>query len=135
MKEQLLSTLETSQKYTIEAAKAMPGESYDFKPAGGGWNFLELMHHIAYGILWWNENYIKEKETPWEPPATKKNKKEVIDFLMDAYTSLRNTLEKQKLTDIAIKGFHATIDHTTHHRGQAVVYLRCHGITPPEYTY
>ena len=135
MKEQLLLTLETSQKYTIETAKAMPDESYQFKPVGGGWNFLELMHHIAYGILWWNENYINGKETPWEPPATKKNKKEVIDYLTEGYSSVRNTLERNKLTDAAVKGFHATIDHTTHHRGQAVVYLRCHGTTPPEYTY
>ena len=135
MKEQLLSTLETSRKYTLEAAKAMPEESYHFKPVGGGWNFLELMHHIAYGILWWNENYIKGKETPWEPPPTVKNKKEVIGYLTDAYSSVRNSLEGKKLTDAAVKGFHATIDHTTHHRGQAVVYLRCHGITPPEYTY
>jgi uncharacterized damage-inducible protein DinB len=41
----------------------------------------------------------------------------------------------QKLTDKAVQGFHATIDHITHHRGQAVIYLRSNGITPPEYTY
>lgn len=135
MKEQLLATLETSKNYTIAVAEAMPDASYNFKPAGGGWNFLELMHHIAYGILWWNENYIKGKEVSWEQPATKPGKKEVIDYLVSAYKTVQNSLEKPKLADTAVKGFHATIDHVTHHRGQAVAYLRCHGITPPEYTY
>jgi uncharacterized damage-inducible protein DinB len=34
-----------------------------------------------------------------------------------------------------IKGFFATMDHITHHRGQIIVYLRGNGITPPEYTW
>ena len=135
MKEPLFSTLENSRSYTIAVADAMPEQFYDFKPKGGGWNFLELIHHIGYGLYWWNENYIKGKEVPWDPPATKTNKKEVIKYLEAAYSAVKDTLEKQKLTDVAVKGFHATLDHTTHHRGQAVVYLRCHGITPPEYTY
>jgi uncharacterized damage-inducible protein DinB len=28
---------------------------------------------------------------------------------------------------------HLILDHATHHRGQAVVYLRLNGIKPPEY--
>ena len=135
MKNQLFSTLETSRSYTVAVAEAMPEQFYNFKPAGGGWNFLELIHHIAYGLYWWNENYIKGKEVPWDQPATKANKKEAIKYLAAAYSAVKETLEKQKLTEAAVKGFHATIDHTTHHRGQAVVYLRCHSITPPEYTY
>ena len=135
MKEQLFLTLETSRSYTLAVAEAMPEHFYNFKPAGGGWNFLELIHHIAYGIFWWNENYIKGKEVPWDQPTTKANKKEAIKYLTAAYSTVKETLGKQKLTEAVVKGFHATIDHTTHHRGQAVVYLRCHGIIPPEYTY
>ncbi|HKH62904.1 MAG TPA: DinB family protein, partial [Flavitalea sp.] len=95
MKEQLFVTLENSRGYTVAVAEAMPDDSYNFKPAGGGWNFLELMHHIAYGIFWWNENYIKGKEVPWEQPATKTNKKEVINYLAAAYNAVKDTLEKQ----------------------------------------
>ena len=135
MKEQLLTTLETSRNYTLAVAEAMPETSYNFKPAGAGWNFMELMHHIAYGIEWWQENFIKGNEIPWEQPPVKKNKQEIIAYLNQVYTSLNNIAGKQKLTDSAIKGFHGTIDHTTHHRGQAVVYLRCNNVTPPEYVY
>jgi uncharacterized damage-inducible protein DinB len=132
---QLLSTLENSRNYTMAVAEAMPESSYNFKPATGVWNFGELMHHIAYGLHWWEENYIKGNEIPWDQPPAKKHKPEIISNLKSAYDSLKSTVAKQKLSDSAIKGFHATIDHTTHHRGQAVTYLRSKGITPPEYTY
>lgn len=135
MKEILLSTLENSRNYTLAVAEAMPENTYNFKPVGGGWNFRELMHHISYGIQWWEENYIIGRETSWDQPPAKNDKKEIINYLNSAYSSIKNTVEKQKLTDDAVKGFHATIDHITHHRGQAVVYLRCQGINPPEYTY
>lgn len=135
MKEQLLSTLETSRAYTLAVAESMPEGSYKVKPEGGGWNFMELMHHIAYGIEWWTEYYIKGNEISWEQPALKPNKKDIITYLNNSYNLLKSEVEKQNPTDGVIKGFNATLDHTTHHRGQAVVYLRCRGINPPEYVY
>jgi uncharacterized damage-inducible protein DinB len=135
MKEQLSATLQNSRTYTLAVAEAMPADAWNFKPKGTGWNFRELLHHIAYGIQWWEANYVKGVETPWNPPPAKNNKQEVIDYLNQAYDAFTETVNKQKLTDKAVQGFHATIDHITHHRGQAVIYLRSNGITPPEYTY
>lgn len=135
MKEQLLAVLENSKSYTLSVANKMPGNAYNFKPTDAVWNFKELMHHIAYGIHWWQENHIKGVETAWQPPDVIGEKKQAITKLEEAYTSLKNTISSMQLTDEAVKGFHATIDHITHHRGQAVVYLRCNGITPPEYAY
>lgn len=130
----LLTTLENSRNYTLGVAKAMPGNAYTFKPAEGVWSFGELLHHIAYGIQWWEENYVKGNSVEWNPPAAKTGKQEVSDYLNKAYDSLKETVS-QKLGADAVKGFHATLDHVTHHRGQAVTYLRCQGITPPDYAY
>ena len=135
MKEQLLSTLENSRNYSLAVAEAMPESAYDFKPRGGGWNFGELIHHIAYGIFWWEENQVKGNETPWNQPPVKNNKQAVINYLNAAYDSLSDSVSTNEMMDTAVKGFHSTIDHITHHRGQAVIYLRCNGINPPEYTY
>jgi uncharacterized damage-inducible protein DinB len=135
MKEQQLATLENSRAYTLAVAEAMPETAYDFRPVQSVWNFRELMSHIAYGIQWWEENYIREKQTPWSPPDPKKNKKQAVEYLKQSFNDLRKTLEGNKLSENAVKGFHATLDHVTHHRGQAVTYLRCSGITPPEYVY
>ena len=134
MKEHLSTVLENSKTYTFAVANLMPEKDYEFKPANEVWNFRELLHHIAYGIEWWEDNYIKEKKTEWDQLPAKANKKEIIDYLNKAYASLKDTI-KGKLSTEAVKGFHATIDHITHHRGQATIYLRCKGITPPAYVY
>ena len=135
MKDQLLSTIENSGKYTLQVAEAMPDKDYHFKPAGAGWDFGELLHHIAYGIQWWEDNYIKGNKIEWAPPPAKKTKKEVVAYLTKAFDSLQKTVKGQTLNEQSTYGAHATLDHITHHRGQAVIYLRTHGIEPPEYMY
>jgi uncharacterized damage-inducible protein DinB len=104
----------------MHVAEAMPEKKYNTKPTDGVWNFGELMHHIAYGIAWWKDNYVKGVSTELNPPAAKTNKKQVIDYLNQSYDDLKATISNGKLNDAAIKGFYATLDHVTHHRGQAV---------------
>ncbi|WP_276371177.1 DinB family protein [Chryseolinea sp. H1M3-3] len=116
-------------------AEAMPETRYDFKPSPDVWNFKELMNHIVYGISWWENNYLKKIETPWNPPPILGKRQEILDAMHKAYDALAQTIAKGKSNDGVLKGFHATLDHVTHHRGQAIVYLRCNGITPPEYTF
>lgn len=135
MKDQLLATLENSRRYTLQVAEAMPEGSYAFKPVDTVWSFQELLHHIAYGIQWWEENYVKGTSSDWNPPASKGGKKDVIAYLTKAYAALKDTISNAKLTEKEVQGFHATLDHITHHRGQAVTYLRGQGVTPPEYGY
>ena len=135
MNEQLLSTLEHSRNYTLGVAEAMPEALYNSKPVDTVWNFGELMNHIAYGIEWWNDNYIQGIKTEWNPPVTKENKKQVLDYLNRNYDKLKTVVNNQTLKADSINGFHATLDHITHHRGQAVLQLRCQGIIPPEYIY
>jgi uncharacterized damage-inducible protein DinB len=135
MKEFLITTLENSRTYTLSVSELMPEREYEFKPVDTIWNFRELLHHIAYGIEWWENNFVKGKNVEWNQPPAKATKKDVIAYLNKAYASLKETISQGKPSNDAIKGFHATIDHITHHRGQATVYLRCKGITPPAYTY
>ncbi|HEX4851131.1 MAG TPA: DinB family protein [Puia sp.] len=135
MKENLLSTLENSRTYTIQVADSMPAEGYDFKPVGAAWEYRELLHHIAYGIRWWEDNFVKGVKTDWNPPSANGKKKEIIDSIQQAYDSLRESIMGSQDNQALAAGFHATLDHITHHRGQATLYLRCKGITPPEYSY
>ncbi len=135
MKDLLLSTLENSRAYTLAVAEAMPEKFYDFKPEETVWSFKELLHHVAYGIEWWNANNIKKVKMEWNPPTTEKDKTSVVKYLNRAYDTLKATVDKVDINDTTILGFSSTIDHITHHRGQAVTYLRCKGITAPEYSY
>lgn len=135
MKEQLLTTLENSRVYTLAVAEAMPEEFYDSKPTNSVWTFKELLHHVAYGIEWWNENNVKKVKVDWNPPATVKDKAAVMSYLNRAYDGLRSTVEKVTINDAIVVGFFSTLDHITHHRGQAVIYLRYKDITAPEYSF
>jgi uncharacterized damage-inducible protein DinB len=136
MKKQLLDTLYKARDYTLAVAEAMPEKDYTFKPQGAGWNFAELLNHIGYGIQWWQSNYLLGKETEWQPLVSNDEKKDVLDYLARVFQDFEQTCQSLSLANEAEQmGFHATLDHVTHHRGQAVVYLRCHGTTPPEYIY
>ncbi|HEY8898727.1 MAG TPA: DinB family protein [Niastella sp.] len=135
MKEQLLATVENSKNYTLQVADAMPEKGYADKPAGAGWNFGELLHHIAYGIQWWQDNYITGTKTSWDPPPAKNKKQDLIADLTRAYDTLQKTIKQQPPSEQSVNGVHATLDHITHHRGQAVLYLRTNGVEPPEYVY
>ncbi|HTH55545.1 MAG TPA: DinB family protein [Cyclobacteriaceae bacterium] len=135
MKEQLLTTLENSRAYSLAVADAMPENFYDWKPTDSVWTFKELLHHISYGIEWWNDNTIKKMNVDWNPPATVKDKAAVINYLTRAYDTMKSSIEKVNINEATILGFFSTIDHITHHRGQAVIYLRCKGIEAPAYSF
>lgn len=135
MNQQLMATIANSRTYTLAVAEAMPEKSYDLKPVAEAWNFRELLHHIAYGIQWWEETMVKGNQLDWNPPTVSKNKSEVIKYLTASYTSLAKTVGKNNLTEDQVKGVHATLDHITHHRGQAILHLRASGANVPEYMY
>jgi uncharacterized damage-inducible protein DinB len=135
MKEQLSAVMERSRSYTLQVAAAMPDAGYSFRPTGAAWTFGELLQHVAYGIGWWEDNYIKGKKTDWAPSVEKTDKASVQMALMQAFGGLRESMARIMLTNEVVAGLHATLDHITHHRGQAVLYLRCNGVEPPEYTY
>ena len=133
--ENLLATIENSRGYTLAVAEAMPEDRYDFRPTSAVWNFLELINHITYGINWYKENYIEKTKTPWEPPAPHKTKAATIKGLEHAFVALKKALNSVDLDEESTHGVYTTLDHITHHRGQATTYLRCNGIKPAEYIY
>jgi uncharacterized damage-inducible protein DinB len=133
MKAQLLKTIKESQQYMLSVAELLPEKNYGSTLADGTWSFGELMHHIAYGLQWWEDNYIKNTKVEWAPPPYKASKKEVIGLLKTAFDSLTNSVSKASPSEKLVTGVWATLDHVTHHRGQAVVHLRKHGLTPPDY--
>lgn len=135
MKKFLLSTLENSRKYTLDVASAMPENAYSSKMTADTWSFGELLSHIAYGIYWWEQNFVKGVKVEWTSPAAPTSKKEIVDALTTAYDSLRKTIETSPVDDEVTKGFFMTIDHITHHRGQAVIHLRKQGVVPPDYIF
>ena len=136
MKTQLLERFQRAKAYTLAVSNAMPEENYSFKPVPEVWNFADLINHISYGIQWWQANYILGEELEWEPQVMNNDKKQVIKNLNTVFNEFEEVCQNISFSNNAeIMGFHSTLDHVTHHRAQAVVYLRCKGIVPPEYIY
>lgn len=135
MKTYLQTLLDTSMAYTRAVAEAMPENRFDSRLTDDTWNFGELLSHIAYGIQWWEDNYITGKKTEWAPPPSGKSKSDIMKRLEEAYASLRETVNRAGSSDEVVRGLLSTLDHVTHHRGQAVLHLRAQGITPPDYVY
>jgi uncharacterized damage-inducible protein DinB len=135
MKTKLLETIENSASYTLAVATTMPVDRFHFKPSKDVWTFSELIHHIGYGIHWWQENFILGKKTKWNPPPPPANREAVLSYLVNSFAALKETTTATQLDEASIHGVYATLDHITHHRGQATAYLRNNNITPPEYIY
>jgi uncharacterized damage-inducible protein DinB len=127
---------------SIAVARAMPPDQYGFKPHPESMNFGELMSHIA------NANYsfcagLKDSSPPTLPSPTDKDA--IVKFLSDSFDYRSAVIPN--LTDDQLNQVHNSPDgrlpgrdvllvmyiHVAHHRGQAEIYLRDKGITPPSY--
>jgi uncharacterized damage-inducible protein DinB len=130
----------------VAVADAMPAESYDFKPAPAEMSFGEQILHIAQA------NYgkcavIAEVKSPYPEPAegVKTEKAAAVKDLAASFDYCTKTLDDfdtAKLFQVRVwgNGRFSPMDmmlglmvHMAHHRGQAEVYLRAKGITPPKY--
>jgi len=144
--------------YTLAIANQMPADKYDFKPVDDDTvrTFGEQFKHIIISLKGQTEdilegksfnvkNRIRELE---EYEELKMTKEEIITSLSAACDKLIH-----KLSSMSKKDFDKTYqlpfsksgpisyrmvtmfirDHITHHRAQAIVYLRMNGIEPTFY--
>jgi len=135
-----------AEAYLIAVAEAMPAKYYGYQPTPETMTFAEQMMHVVQNISWLNSKFIAQEENPFtDVSAEGKSKEEIIQQLKNVFAYVNETLEsfpeKQLKDPVHFGGqdvnkeriLYLMRDHTTHHRGQAVVYLRMKGITPPKY--
>ncbi|MDQ2946999.1 MAG: DinB family protein [Acidobacteriota bacterium] len=145
----------TSGEFTMAVAKAMPAESYDFRPSPEEMTFGQLMAHIAGANLGAcaNASGLAAPALPPKIAEYRKNTKLDVDhdtaisFLSDSFDfcnkAVAATTPEHMHTVVGpparnMTGFEwlwAYFTHTAHHRGQAEVYLRMKGIKPPDYKF
>lgn len=140
-----LKHLKTSRDFTLKVAEAMPADSYDFKLTAPQMSFGGQMTHLARGMDLFLCAFSGEKPTESKPAS--KSKADVMAFMKEAFDKAIQRLEAIRpeqlgttfKTDIgSMTGLDLVmgmLDHTTHHRASAEMYLRAKGITPPEYDF
>jgi len=132
--------------YTLAVVEAMPAEHYNSKPDPAQRTFGEQLAHLArantayfsaFGLL----------PIPEMPKETDKDTvRKYVAASFDYVTAVLEKLGEKDLlrNDMGAPRFkpHTGSDlclrayvHTAHHRGQAIVYLRVKGITPPTWAF
>jgi uncharacterized damage-inducible protein DinB len=139
---ELVSHWQTSKALSLAVAEAMPDDAYSFQGAGAPeMSFGGQMNHIAGG----NANYCSAAigtDNPLGKPADE-TKATAIKNLTTAYDYCINGLKEMTDADLqkSVKRgtkfelFWGGFTHAAHHRGQAEVYLRLKGVTPPTYKF
>ena len=146
-----LDEVRQSRAYTLECAQAMPDDKYGFRPVPETRTFGQQMVHIAESFPGLYELLIEGKTTPTHAfsEAGKEqgaSKEDVLRRLNQGFGYVERAalrLPSKSLEEIiqGVGGREMTkrrtlrflLDHTTHHRGQTVIYLRLNGIRPPQY--
>ena len=141
----MIKHYQASKELTLAVADAMPAESYTFKATDAEMSFGEQLNHIAAA----NANYCAqglETKSPFgelkdaSKDAAEKNLNTAFDFCLEGLKKLTDagltkTVGSGARQGLVFERFWGGFTHTAHHRGQAEVYLRLKGITPPQYKF
>lgn len=132
--------------YTLEVAEAMPAEKYGFRPTEESMTFHEQISHLVQNLSFLSDQITGERPDFFEGKAPEGlAKEEICRLLGKAFlhvsqlikevddSTLRQSIEfgGEKMPKENI--FYLMRDHATHHRAQAILYLRMNGIEAPRY--
>ncbi len=145
IKAAVLKHLKVSRDFTLKVADQMPEATYDFKLTPPQMSFAEQMVHLSQAM----DGFLSPMagaSTGARKPASMK-KADVIAFMRQSFDSsidrvskltpaqLSKTYSGGEGTMTGVEMLMILLDHTTHHRASAEMYLRAKGITPTDYQF
>jgi uncharacterized damage-inducible protein DinB len=145
VKTALVKHLKTSRDFTLKVADQMPEADYGFKLTPPQMSFAEQIVHLAQEQAGFLEVLSNDKPNPAKPASMKKS--DVIVFVRQSFDATIAKVSKLTPAQLAktynsgegmMTGLELVMflmDHTTHHRASAEMYLRAKGITPAEYQF
>lgn len=141
----IVKHLTTSRDFTLKVAEAMPAADYSFKLTPPQMSFAGQMTHIGQSFTYFLSTFSGQKPVETKPKSD--SKEDVIAFVRQSFDDaiatvgkltpdqLAKTYKSEEGTASGTDLLLGMLDHTTHHRASAEMYLRAKGITPPEYTF
>jgi uncharacterized damage-inducible protein DinB len=143
---QILSKhFKASEEFTLKVAEAMPESDYDFKLTPAQMSFREQIIHLSQGLDYILSGFSGEKPNPPKPAS--KSKSDTEAFIRSSYERAMGRISKltpeqlhksyttEEGTMTGVDMLLMALDHSTHHRASAEMYLRAKGITPPQYEF
>ncbi len=145
---QMVADWQRAKAFTKEYLDAMPADGVAYKPNADVRSFAEQMLHIAMANFAFASS-ASGKANPYKDKNLEKTPefatKEALDkVVMESYdfviAALQGTNEAQMGEKVKVFGmdlardqaYSKAFEHQTHHRGQATLYLRMKGVTPPK---
>ncbi|MBN7809341.1 DinB family protein [Algoriphagus sp. H41] len=144
-KDEFLAKFENSKKFTLDVLAKMPDSEMDYKTDPGAMSFKEQIHHIGTAIVGISQGFLKGSETAPSLDVATASRADLAKFVADAYdygiATSKALSEADAAETIEVFGNKVTrrqveallIDHSTHHRGSAIAYLRAKGVEPPAF--
>jgi uncharacterized damage-inducible protein DinB len=145
VKATILKHLKTSREFTLKVAEQMPESSYGFKLTPPQMSFAQQMVHLGQALSVFTGPFSGAKPDFAKPPSL--DKKDVIAFVGKSFDNaieqvskitpgqLSKTYQSEDGSMTGLDLLLGMLDHTTHHRASAEMYLRAKGITPTEYEF
>ncbi len=140
-----LKKWQNAAAYTLEVAELMPADAYDYRPTPEVDSFREQLLHSVSNMVWLSTSYLGGEGWAVDLKREDYTKAEVLDILRTAFdysTRMVEALDAPQLAE-SVDFFAGPMnkrqilqlmnDHLTHHRRQAIQYLRQKGIKPPAY--
>ncbi len=137
--------LRISRDFSLKVAEAMPEDGYDFKLTPAQMSFGGQLTHMSQGLTYYLSSFAGEMPHTQKPKSD--SKADVIAFIKVSFDEaiakvskltpdqLSKSYKSQEGSMTGLELLLGMLDHTTHHRASAEMYLRAKGITPPEYQF
>ena len=141
----VLKHLKTSRDFSLKVAGQMPESTYDFKLTPPQMSFAEQMVHLSQSLAVFISPFSGQEPKPAKPASM--NKKDVLAFMAKSFDDaiaqvskltpeqMSKTYKSEDGTMTGLELLMAMLDHNTHHRASAEMYLRAKGIKPAEYQF
>jgi uncharacterized damage-inducible protein DinB len=141
----VLKHLKTSRDFTLKVAAQMPESTYDFKLTPPQMSFAEQMVHLSQSLEVFTSPFAAQEPKPAKPASM--SKKDVLAFMTKSFDTataqvtkltpeqFSKTYKSEDGTMTGLELLMGMLDHVTHHRASAEMYLRAKGITPAEYQF
>jgi uncharacterized damage-inducible protein DinB len=141
----LLKHLKTSRDFSLKVADQMPESTYDFKLTPPQMSFAEQMVHLSQSLAVYISPFSGQEPKPAKPASMRK--KDVLAFMTKSFDDamaqvskvtpeqLSKTYQSEEGAMTGLELIIAMLDHNTHHRASAEMYLRAKGIKPAEYQF
>lgn len=143
--DEFMAKWENSKQFTLEVVEAMPEDKMDYKPHESAMSFKEQIVHLSSAMAMMSQRFMDGADPGFaldSKPSTKAELKEHVTKCYDYAKKTFQSVDESKLGDkVDLFGTSASRrqalalidDHTTHHRGAAISYIRSNGIEPPRF--